>query len=86
MWRAYVNGKEYRSIPSYYFINSFYINETGEHEVVIEFIGQRIQIISLIVSGLAYLFAISYLVYDWRRNDRWARKLRERLKRYLKVR
>lgn len=86
MWRAYINGKEYRSIPSYYFINSFYINETGEHEVVIEFIGQRIQIIGLIISGLAYLFAISYLVYDWRRNDRWARKLREKLQKYLKIR
>lgn len=68
MWRAYVNGTEYESIPSYYFINSFQINETGEHEVTIEFIGQRIQNISLAVSGLAYLGCFGYLFYDWRRD------------------
>lgn len=81
MWRAYVNGKEYKSIPSYYFINSFQINETGEHEVVIEFIGQRIQNISLIISGLAYLGCFNYLFYDWRRGkgDKRALKIGARL-------
>jgi hypothetical protein len=70
MWRAYVNGKEYKSIPSYYFINSFQINETGKHEVIIEFIGQKIQNISLIISGLAYLGCFSYLFYDWREKEK----------------
>lgn len=68
MWRAYVNGREYKSLPSYYFINSFHINETGEQEVVIEFIGQRIENFSLIISGLVYLMSICYILYDWRKN------------------
>ena len=82
MWKAYVNGKEYNSIPSYYFINSFQINETGEHEVVIEFIGQRIQEISLIISGLAHLGCFTYLLYDWRREkgDKWTLKVEKKVK------
>ncbi len=67
MWKAYVNGKEYSSIPSYYFINSFQINETGEHEVIIEFTGQRIQNTGLMVSGLAYLVCLFYLFFEWKR-------------------
>lgn len=66
MWRAYVNEKEYKSIPSYYFINSFHINETGEQEVIIEFIGQRMQDISLVISGLAYFACFGFLLYDRR--------------------
>lgn len=67
MWRAYVDGKEYESVPSYYLINSFQINETGEHEVIIEFIGQRVQNIAMIISGLTYAICIGYIFYDLRR-------------------
>lgn len=64
MWRAYVNGKEYKSIPSYYFINSFQINETGDHEVIIEFIGQKIQYLTMLISGLMYTICVGYIFYD----------------------
>lgn len=86
MWRAYVNGKEYSSFPSYYFINSFQINETGEQEVVIEFIGQRIQNISLLISGLAYLGCFGYLFFDWRwgKGDKWTIKLKNKFLRIIK--
>lgn len=70
MWRAYVNDKEYQSIPSYYFINSFQIDEIGEHEVVIEFIGQRIQNIGMLISILTYFGCIGYILYDWRRKNK----------------
>lgn len=86
MWRAYVNGKEYNSLPSYYFINSFQINETGEHEVIIEFIGQRIQNIGLLISGFSYLGCFGYLFYDWRRKrgDKWTHMVKNKLIRIIK--
>ena len=58
--------REYRSIPSYYFINSFEINETGPHKVRIEFVGQKIQNIGLIVSAIIYTACIAYIIYDWK--------------------
>jgi len=85
MWKAYIDGKEYYSIPSYYFINSFQINETGKHEVVIEFIGQRIQDISLMISGFANLGCFIYLFYDWRREkgDKCALKVEKKIREVL---
>lgn len=71
MWKANISGKQLNPIPSYYHINSYWINERGEHEVIIEFTGQRIQNISLIVSGLAYFGCFGYLFYDWRKRKRY---------------
>lgn len=81
LWRAYVTGREYKSIIAYSFINSFYIPETSENTVIIEFIGQRYVWIGMIISIISLIFAASYLFYDWRVNkgDRWANTIRNRI-------
>jgi len=41
LWAAYVNGKEYKSMPLYSVINGFWIDEAGELEITIEYKSQR---------------------------------------------
>lgn len=62
LWKAYVNGKEYSSIIAYSFINSFYIPETGEYDVAIEFTGQKYVWIGMAISSVTFIFIILYLI------------------------
>ncbi|MFQ6126429.1 MAG: carbohydrate binding domain-containing protein [Candidatus Heimdallarchaeota archaeon] len=41
LWTASVNGKEYKSLPLYSVINGFWIEDTGELEITIEYKPQR---------------------------------------------
>ena len=61
LWRAFVNGVEYRPISSYYGVTAFQIDQTGEQEVIIKFTGQKYQTAGLLISGLTYLGSILWL-------------------------
>jgi hypothetical protein len=67
LWRAFVNGKEYKPDPSYYCITSFRIDQTGEQEVVIEFIGQRFQLVAFWVSGATSVGCLMWPALRWGR-------------------
>jgi hypothetical protein len=72
-WRASVHkvGKKVgmiNSMPLYGTINSFHIEETGNFDVVIAFVPQERYNIGLVISGVTFVFSVSYIIYDWRRN------------------
>jgi len=96
LWEAriYKDGKfvkKVRSIPLYSVINGFWINETGNLEIVIRYTPQDWFEIGLVISALTFIGCVAYLFYDWRREkgDKWARKLEKKIKnrfaRVLKV-
>jgi hypothetical protein len=61
LWRAYVNGKEYKSIPLYAIINGFWIEETGEITITIEYEPQRWFYYGSVVSFLTLIGCVLYL-------------------------
>jgi len=68
--RVYKDGKlveKVRSIPIYSVINGFWINETGNLEIVIRHTPQDWFELGLKISGLTFISCIGYLFYDWRR-------------------
>jgi len=72
-WQAsvYKVGKKVgviKSMPLYGTINSFHIEETGNFDVVLTFVPQEGYNIGLLISGATFVFSISYIIYDWRRN------------------
>ena len=51
-------------------INDFWINETGDLEVVIRYKPQDWFELGLGISAATFIGCISYLLYDWRREGR----------------
>jgi len=90
LWEAriYKDGKlveKVESIPLYSVINGFWINETGELEIVIRYVPQDWFELGLKISGTTFALCVFYLVYDWRRSrgDWWALWLRRRVRRFV---
>ncbi len=59
-WRAYIES-EYKPLISYSFANSFIINEEGEINVELHFLGQYYTVIGLAISAAAIILAIAYI-------------------------
>ena len=83
--RVYKDGKRVgvvKSIPLYSVINGFWINETGNLEIVIRYKPQDWFETGLVISTTTFIGCIGYLFYDWRREkgDRWAVKIEESVK------
>lgn len=57
MWRAYGKGVDSNSMISYSFVNSFYINNTGDLSIDIEFTGQKYVWIGEIISITSFILA-----------------------------
>ena len=76
LWKAYVNGEEIRSIPAYSFINAFYITETGEYDITIEFIGQRYVVYGGIISIATIILITIYLAFNVKINRLIVKKLK----------
>jgi hypothetical protein len=74
LWRVVVDGEEISPQCSYYFVNAYTIDRVGEHELTVEFVGQRYQWLAFTVSGLAHgtVFAAmgACLVKSWRKGRR----------------
>jgi hypothetical protein len=87
--RVYKDGKKVeavKSIPLYSVINGFWINETGNLEIVIRYKPQDWFEIGLVVSTTTFVGCISYLFYDWRREkgDKWALKVEMKIRRTVR--
>jgi len=80
--RVYRDGERVgvvRAIPLYSVINGFWINETGDLEVVIRYKPQDWFEMGLGISGLTFVVCVLYLFYDWRKGkgDKWVKKVRK---------
>jgi len=73
-----------RLIPLYSVINGFWINETGELEIVIRYKPQDCFELGLKISATTFTSCMAYLFYDWRREkeDKWDKGIK-RLRRFL---
>lgn len=66
LWVAKINGKEVESTPLYSAINGFWVEDTGEIEISIEYKPQRWFQWGAIVSLISLIGIGGYLVYSWR--------------------
>ena len=75
-----------KSIPLYSVINGFWINETGNLEIVIRYKPQDWFETGLAISATTFIGCIGYLFYDWRREkgDGWALRVEIKIKRILR--
>lgn len=84
--RVYKDSKLVEKVspaPTYGVINGFWINQTGEFEIVLRYTPQDWFERGLMISLTTFILSIFYIVYDWRREkgDRWAKRLEEKFKR-----
>lgn len=74
LWIASVSGKEYPSVPLNSIGNGFWIEDTGELEIIIEFKPQRWFYWGAVISGLAVFCSFAFLFWNWKRKKwRWLR-------------
>jgi len=82
LWTAWVDkidGKPVqpetiRAVPLYSVINGFYINQTGDLDITIEYEPQKWFYMGSAVSITTLMASFTYLVYDWRRNRKSKKK------------
>lgn len=83
-WKAYVNenNKEMnwfmaifsKSIPddNHFsvngYVNSWYVDKTGDYSITLYFLPQSLFYLSLIISGLTFIGCVVYLAYSWKKN------------------
>jgi len=68
LWIAYVNGERIKSIPLYSVINGFWINQTGQLEITIEYEPQKWFYYGSVISVTTFLACLTYLTYNWTKN------------------
>ncbi|ALV63862.1 putative membrane protein [Thermococcus sp. 2319x1] len=83
--RVYKDGKlieKVSPVPVYGVINGFWVNQTGDLEIVLRYTPQDWFERGLIISLTTFVLSIFYIFYDWRRekSDRWAKRLEEKFK------
>ncbi len=69
--RVYRDGKMLESVeptPIYDVINGFWVNDTGNLDIVIRYKPQDYFEIGLIIFGITLAACLLYIFYDWRRN------------------
>lgn len=66
-WTAYVNGKQIKPESLYLGLAGFYINQTGQLEITIEYEPQKWYYYGSAVSILTFLACITYLTFNWTR-------------------
>jgi hypothetical protein len=62
LWKAYVGNAELSPIIVNSLANGFYINRTGSFDVVLQFTGQEVADIGLVISGSSTIFAIAVVL------------------------
>lgn len=70
-----IDGKSAKSniihpIPLYSMINGFWINQTGNLDIIIEYESQKWFYIGTTISIIALIISFVYLIYDWRRDKK----------------
>ena len=66
LWVAKVNGMEYKSMPLYSVINGFWIDNTGELDITIEYKPQRWFYYGAAISIATFLGVLAYMVWRWK--------------------
>lgn len=67
-WTAYANGKQIKPTPLYLGLAGFYINQTGQIEITIEYEPQKWFYYGSLISVTTFLACITYLTYSWTKN------------------
>lgn len=70
LWVANVNGREYQGVPVNSIGSGFWIEDTGELEIIIEFKPQSWFYYGVIISFISIAGALAFLLWNWRRK-RW---------------
>ena len=84
LWVAYVDSTEYQPMPLYSVINGFWINKTGDLEIVIRYKPQDWFEIGSIISITTLIGCMSYLLYDWKKGDERIKMIKKKLQELLK--
>ena len=69
LWKAYVNGKQIKSIPLHSVINGFWINQIGELTITIEYETQRWFYYGSVISITSLIGSLTYLLWDRKRKQ-----------------
>lgn len=64
-WVCYTNGQKSRSFPLYGVVNGFWINQTGQLDIIIEYEPQKWFFIGSVVSAATLVACLAYLGYDY---------------------
>jgi hypothetical protein len=75
LWVGYVNGERVSSFPLYGVVNGFWINQTGQLEITIEYEPQRWFFYGSIVSVATLLACLTYLTYNWTKNKAFWKRI-----------
>ena len=67
LWMAKVNGRVCSSIPLNGVVNGFYIEDTGDLEIVIEYKPQSWLYYGAAITGISIILALAFLMLHWRR-------------------
>ena len=70
---VYKDGKKIEvvnSLPLYGVLNAFQIKNTGDLNIILNFVPQYWYQIGLLMSGLTFAFCIIYIIYEWRKDNK----------------
>lgn len=84
LWAAYTGNIEYQPIPLYSVINGFWINKTGNLEIIIRYKPQDWFETGSLISIIALIGCTGYLFYDWKKNDERIKMIKRKMCTILK--
>jgi len=76
-WACHVNGNKISSIPVYGVVNGFWISQTGQLEITIEYEPQRWFYMGSAISIATLIACTIYLTHDWTRNKAILKRLKK---------
>jgi hypothetical protein len=62
LWKAYLEGNEISPIITYFFVNGFFINKTGQFDITLQFKGQIYADIGIKVSATSFVIILTILL------------------------
>ena len=84
LWAAYTSSIEYQPVPLYSVINGFWINKTGNLEIIIRYKPQDWFETGSLISIIALIGCTGYLLYDWKKNDERIKMIKRKMYTILK--
>jgi hypothetical protein len=85
MWKAYVDGEEISSIPVYSLVNGFYINKTGNFDVIIYFTGQTYADIGLQISAITLIIVVIILAFPSKKFEQLENYIKRKTRRKARI-
>lgn len=70
LWVAYSENYFARSIPLYSVINGFYINKTGNYDLVIEFEPQKWFYVGLVITIFSLIGSVGIIIREWKKDKK----------------